>query len=53
MNCKWKLETRANWADASAVFVGFAAISVIWYIIYGKKHYKGPPITRIEHDVVL
>jgi len=39
--------------DASAVFVGFAAISVIWYIIHGKKNYSGPPITRIGHDVAL
>ncbi|KAK1923905.1 amino acid transporter [Papiliotrema laurentii] len=45
--------TKETMNYASAVFVGFAAISVIWYIIYGKKHYKGPPITRIEHDVVL
>jgi len=34
--------------DASAVFVGFGMISVIWYVIYGRKHYTGPPITRVE-----
>jgi hypothetical protein len=35
------------------VFVGFAAISVVWYVIYGKKHYSGPPITRLGHEMAL
>ncbi|KAK6538847.1 hypothetical protein TWF694_010410 [Orbilia ellipsospora] len=28
---------------ASVVFVGFTVISAAWYIIWGRKHYKGPP----------
>ncbi|KAL3427613.1 polyamine transporter tpo5 [Phlyctema vagabunda] len=38
---------------ASAVFAGFAAISVIWYVINGRKHFTGPPVPadiEPEHD---
>ncbi|KEF55425.1 uncharacterized protein A1O9_08175 [Exophiala aquamarina CBS 119918] len=28
---------------ASVVFVGFMVISAVWYIIYARKAYKGPP----------
>ncbi|EIW60115.1 amino acid transporter [Trametes versicolor FP-101664 SS1] len=28
---------------ASVVFVGFAAISAVWYMISGRFHYRGPP----------
>ncbi|KAG8622845.1 hypothetical protein KVT40_009356 [Elsinoe batatas] len=28
---------------ASVVFVGFITISAVWYLVYGKKHYSGPP----------
>ncbi|KAF3909658.1 hypothetical protein AA313_de0207695 [Arthrobotrys entomopaga] len=28
---------------ASVVFVGFTVISAAWYIIWGRKHYQGPP----------
>ncbi|CAG9950587.1 unnamed protein product [Clonostachys rosea f. rosea IK726] len=28
---------------ASVVFVGFAAISAVWYFIHARKVYKGPP----------
>ncbi|KAJ5466896.1 hypothetical protein N7475_004648 [Penicillium sp. IBT 31633x] len=28
---------------ASVVFVGFMTISAIWFLIYAKKSYKGPP----------
>lgn len=28
---------------APVVFVGFLAISALWYIVYGRKHYTGPP----------
>lgn len=31
---------------ASVVFAGFAAISVIWYIIRGRKDFKGPPVVQ-------
>lgn len=29
---------------ASAVFAGFALVSVIWYIISGRKNFSGPPV---------
>lgn len=29
---------------ASVVFAGFALISVVWYFIYARKEFKGPPI---------
>lgn len=29
---------------ASVVFAGFAAISFIWYLVWGHKHFQGPPI---------
>jgi len=29
---------------ASVVFAGFAAISVAWYFIRGRKNFKGPPV---------
>lgn len=29
---------------ASVVFAGFAAISCIWYLVWGHKHFQGPPI---------
>ncbi|PMD39045.1 amino acid transporter-like protein [Hyaloscypha variabilis F] len=38
---------------ASVVFMGFALISVIWYIISGRKEFTGPPIPadiEPEHD---
>ncbi|KAF4770655.1 hypothetical protein HAV15_012755 [Penicillium sp. str.  len=28
---------------ASVVFVGFMAISGVWYVVYARKYYKGPP----------
>lgn len=30
-------------ADAAVVFVGFAALAMAWYAIYGRTHYQGPP----------
>lgn len=31
---------------ASVVFMGFAAISVIWYLIRGRKDFSGPPVPK-------
>jgi hypothetical protein len=28
---------------ASVVFVGFSVISTIWYFVWGRKNYRGPP----------
>jgi hypothetical protein len=33
---------------ASAVFAGFAAISMVWYVVWGRKHFSGPPILKSE-----
>ncbi|TVY21443.1 Amino-acid permease [Lachnellula arida] len=33
---------------ASVVFMGFASISLIWYIISGRKNFKGPPVP-VDH----
>lgn len=30
---------------ASAVFVGGTLCSVIWYFVWGRKNYRGPPTT--------
>ncbi|PMD56543.1 amino acid transporter [Hyaloscypha bicolor E] len=38
---------------ASVVFMGFASISVIWYVIRGRKAFTGPPVPadiEPEHD---
>jgi hypothetical protein len=29
---------------ASVVFAGFASISLGWYFIRGRKHFRGPPV---------
>ncbi|KAM6534816.1 hypothetical protein FALCPG4_004439 [Fusarium falciforme] len=29
---------------ASVVFAGFGAISAVWYLVYARKHFKGPII---------
>jgi hypothetical protein len=28
---------------ASVVFFAFTLISLIWYVMWGRKHYAGPP----------
>lgn len=28
---------------ASVVFVAFTSISIIWYVVWGRKNYSGPP----------
>ena len=33
---------------ASAVFAGFASISMIWYFVWGRKHFTGPPVLASE-----
>ena len=29
---------------ASVVFAGFATISIGWYFVRGRKHFRGPPV---------
>ncbi|CAK5283999.1 unnamed protein product [Mycena citricolor] len=36
--------TRQSMNYASVVFVGFGAISAVWYLISGRHHYKGPQV---------
>ncbi|KAL6359181.1 hypothetical protein LRP88_06601 [Fusarium phalaenopsidis] len=36
---------------SSVVFTGFAVISLVWYIIYGRTHYKGPVASMEEVHV--
>lgn len=35
---------------ASVVFVGFAVISAAWYMLNGRLHYAGPPVTQNVQD---
>ncbi|EYE92451.1 putative GABA permease [Aspergillus ruber CBS 135680] len=37
---------------ASVVFAGFAAISVVWYFAYARKHFTGPPVGEEESRVM-
>ncbi|PFH50108.1 hypothetical protein AMATHDRAFT_145964 [Amanita thiersii Skay4041] len=36
--------TKTSMNYASVVFVGFALISAVWYVIDGRHHYTGPPV---------
>lgn len=33
---------------ASVVFVFFASISLLWYLIRGRKEFSGPPVVSAE-----
>ncbi|GAB7364984.1 hypothetical protein MBLNU230_g5767t1 [Neophaeotheca triangularis] len=44
--------TAADMNYASVVFAGFAAISVSWYFIRGRKHFTGPPVVQDDGPVV-
>lgn len=33
---------------ASVVFAAFALISIIWYFVYARKHFTGPPVSKEE-----
>lgn len=36
---------------ASAVFAGFALVSVVWYMIRGRKNFSGPPVqANVKHE---
>lgn len=39
--------TAATVNYAPVVFVGFVAISLAWYIFWGRKNYRGPPTESI------
>ncbi|KAF8970649.1 amino acid transporter [Flammula alnicola] len=42
--------TQVSMNYASVVFVGFAVISAIWYLINGKRNYHGPPTAHDESE---
>ncbi|OAX37073.1 hypothetical protein K503DRAFT_823049, partial [Rhizopogon vinicolor AM-OR11-026] len=42
--------TKSTMNYASVVFVGFGVISAVWYMINGRLHYTGPPITEEPTD---
>uniref|UniRef100_A0A8H8CJW4 Amino acid transporter n=1 Tax=Psilocybe cubensis TaxID=181762 RepID=A0A8H8CJW4_PSICU len=44
-------ETSMNYA--SVVFVGFAVISAVWYLINGRYNYKGPPLPSDDDSQVV
>ncbi|PPQ80337.1 hypothetical protein CVT25_003620 [Psilocybe cyanescens] len=44
--------TEASMNYASVVFVGFAAISAMWYMINGRHNYKGPPLPNDNNSQV-
>jgi hypothetical protein len=29
--------------DAAAVYIGFAVLAIVWYLTWGKSHFRGPP----------
>lgn len=38
---------------ASVVFTGFAVISLVWYVISGRKNFSGPPVPTTMEDKVV
>lgn len=41
--------TASSMNYASVVFASFASISFIWYIIYARKNFTGPPVPIVEN----
>jgi amino acid transporter len=37
---------------ASVLFVFFAGVSILWYIVWGRKHFTGPPTQRLKRNEV-
>lgn len=44
--------TKNSMNYASVVFVGFVAISAVWYGIWGRKHYVGPSLETLDVEVL-
>ena len=40
--------TKESMNYASVVFVGFVAVSAVWYWVWGYKNYAGPPTIGVE-----
>ncbi|KJA24898.1 hypothetical protein HYPSUDRAFT_453535 [Hypholoma sublateritium FD-334 SS-4] len=45
--------TRVSMNYASVVFVGFAVLSAMWYLISGKRNYHGPPVPAEDTDETI
>ncbi|KAG6012443.1 hypothetical protein E4U41_005328 [Claviceps citrina] len=35
---------------ASVVFAGFAAVAVVWYLVYARHNFRGPPVLAVPLD---
>ncbi|CAK4029903.1 gaba permease [Lecanosticta acicola] len=44
--------TASSMNYASVVFMGFAAISIAWYFIRGRKDFTGPPVVQDAHSTL-
>lgn len=44
--------TKNSMNYASVVFVGFVAISAVWYGIWGRKHYVGPSLETLDVEIL-
>ncbi|KAK4152280.1 amino acid/polyamine transporter I [Chaetomidium leptoderma] len=42
--------TAANVNYAPVVFVGFVVIAFVWYAVWGRKNYRGPPTESLGED---
>lgn len=43
--------TAATVNYAPVVFVAFVAIAFAWYLVWGRKHYRGPPTESLGQPV--
>ncbi|CAK1360993.1 unnamed protein product [Cercospora beticola] len=44
--------TASSMNYASVVFVAFATISLVWYLIHGRKHFTGPPVVADDEPTL-
>ncbi|KAK5163607.1 uncharacterized protein LTR77_010556 [Saxophila tyrrhenica] len=44
--------TPATMNYASVVWAGFAAISMIWYFVHGRRNFTGPPVPKDDNQVL-
>ncbi|AEO70998.1 uncharacterized protein THITE_2122911 [Thermothielavioides terrestris NRRL 8126] len=44
--------TAASVNYAPVVFVGFVVIALVWYAVWGRKHYRGPPTESLGQEPV-
>jgi hypothetical protein len=34
---------------SSVVFAGFISIASVWYLVYARRVYEGPPVSAIQY----